>query len=74
MPSILPQQKLLLELLTMSGDIAVADDIAGTLLERTIKECEARGWIELKRFGAGFNKCHITDRGRLLAKNPDVLG
>ena len=66
MSNILPQQRLLLELLVMSGDIAVADDLEGTILERTLKECEAKGWVTHKRFGAGFNKTSITPAGRAL--------
>ncbi|MDP6430158.1 MAG: hypothetical protein QGH73_13810 [Rhodospirillales bacterium] len=68
MATILPQQKLLLELLIMSGDIAVADDMDGTILERTLKECEENTWIKTKRFGAGFNKVTITEHGRRAAK------
>lgn len=71
MNKILPQQKLLLELLVMSGDIAVADNIEGTILERTLDECSAKGWITTKRFGAGFNKTSITPKGREAAKTPD---
>lgn len=70
MAGILPQQKLLLELLCMSGDIAVADNIEGTILERTLEECQKSGWIETKRFGAGFNKTSITPKGRAVAKMP----
>jgi hypothetical protein len=43
MADVLPQQKLLLELLIMSGDIALADDLSGTIMERTVKECELKG-------------------------------
>ncbi|WP_147300941.1 hypothetical protein [Aestuariispira insulae] len=64
MSDILPQQRLLLELLVMSGDIAVADDLDGTILERTLQECERKGWVTHKRFGAGFNKTSITSAGR----------
>ena len=67
---ILPQQKLLLELLVMSGDIAVADNIEGTILERTLDECVSYGWVNVKRFGAGFNKASITPVGRTKAKTP----
>lgn len=63
---ILPQQRLLLELLVMSGDIAVADDIHGSILERTMQECEAKGWVTRKRFGAGYNKTTVTEKGRAI--------
>lgn len=64
MDNVLPQQRLLLELLIMSGDIAVADDISGTILERTVIECEAHGWVSRSTFGAGFHKTSITEKGR----------
>ncbi|NQV54720.1 MAG: hypothetical protein HQ503_02580 [Rhodospirillales bacterium] len=64
MASILPQQMLLLELLVMSGDIAVSDNREDTILGRTLKECESSGWITTKQFGAGFNKVTITATGR----------
>ena len=69
MSDILPQQKLFLELLIMSGDIAVADDIKGTILERTLAECQAKGWVTTKVFGAGFNKTSITEKGRQRVKS-----
>ncbi len=43
MPEILPQQKLLLELLVMSGQIGVAADAQDTILWRTLVECQAAG-------------------------------
>ena len=64
MALLLPQQRLLLELLIMSGDIALADDIEGTILERTAGECQRKGWVVLKRFGAGYNKLSVTGTGR----------
>ncbi len=66
MPRILPQQELLLELLVMSGDIAIGDDMEGTILFRTVAECETQAWVTQKRFGAGFNKLGITDAGRAM--------
>ena len=54
MNDILPQQRLLLELLVMSGDIAIAEDIKGIILERTLEECEKKGWIKRSIFGAGL--------------------
>ncbi len=64
MSDVLPQQKLLLELLIMSGDIAVADNISDTILERTVVECEKKGWVKRSVFGAGFHKTTITEAGR----------
>jgi len=67
MTDILPQQRLLLELLVMSGDIAIAEDIKGTILERTLEECEKKGWIKRSIFGAGFQKTTITEQGRAMS-------
>ncbi len=64
----LPQQELLLEVLLMSGDIAIATNIENSLLDRTLKECAAKGWLVQKHFGAGFNKVSITDLGRSTVK------
>lgn len=64
MANILPQQQLLLELLIMSGDIAVSDESDKNILGRTLKECTRHGWIETKVFGGGFNKVIITEKGR----------
>jgi len=64
----LPQQTLLLDLLMMSGDIAVPDSDNGTVLFRTLKECESKGWLRLSHFGAGFDKASITDSGRRVMK------
>ncbi len=64
MGTILPQQQLLLELLIMSGDIAIADQTQGSILVRTLRECAARGWVEVEKIGPGFSKAIITDKGR----------
>ena len=68
MNDILPQQRLFLELIVMSGDIGVPDEDNGTVLYRTMKECEGEGWINLNHFGAGFDKAAITDAGRKMVK------
>jgi len=57
-----------MELLDMSGDVAVPSVDNGSMLFRTLKECEHAHWIELSHFGAGFNKAHITASGRRLIK------
>ena len=69
MAEILHQQRLLLELLVMSGNIAVSDVDDGTLLFATMKECEKAGWLTLKPFGAGFDQAVITDVGRMKIKD-----
>lgn len=68
MATVLPQQRLLLELIVMSGDTAVPAEDNGTVLYRTLKECERNGWLTLNPFGAGFDKATITDAGREAAK------
>ena len=60
----LPQQKLLLELLVLSGDIGVTRDLAGTVLGRTLEECRGHGWIEIQQVNAGLKAASITKRGR----------
>ena len=72
MPNVLPQQHLLLELIIMSGDIAVpaADD--GTMLYRTLKECEKHGWLTCSSFGAGFDKATVTATGRKVAVHAET--
>ena len=69
MANILPQQRLLLELILMSGDIAVPSQDNGTVLFRTLEECKGSGWITLSPFGAGFNKAHITEKGRVASRS-----
>ena len=64
MSSILPQQRLLLELLVMSGDIAVEEAETDSLLWRTLKECDAEGWVRLTPVSQGFHAVTITDPGR----------
>ena len=69
MTKILPQQELFLELLVMSGDIAIASqEQPDSILQRTLKECEKSGWVKLSVFGAGFNKASITPAGRSMVK------
>ena len=69
MVELLHQQRLLLEWIVMSGNCAVPDNDNYTLLFATLKECEKKGWIELKQFGAGFNQASITDAGRIIIEN-----
>ncbi|OEJ65199.1 hypothetical protein [Magnetovibrio blakemorei] len=72
MPNVLPQQRLLLELIVQSGDIAVPSDNDGTVLFRTLQECEGKGWLKLKPFGQGFNMASVTDQGRTASKHPSA--
>lgn len=64
MTKILHQQQLLLELLCMSGNIAVTENNDGTILRKTLMETKAAGWITLTPFGKGFDMAAITDFGR----------
>jgi len=70
MKSILPQQRLFLELLVMSGNIALPDKDDATLLFRTMLECQKLGWITLTPFGSGFNQAQITASGRKVVEAP----
>ncbi len=64
MADILPQQRLLLELLSMSGEIGVPELSDGTVLARTLGECETAGWIRLREIGTGYRNVAITAVGR----------
>jgi hypothetical protein len=68
MADILPQQRLFLEMLMMSGDFAVQDDEKYEILNRTLKECQEKRWVRVSTFGADFNKVSITAAGRTAAK------
>lgn len=68
MTKILHQQRLLLELLKMSGDIGAPDKDDGTILYQTLIESRNKGWITLTPFGAGVDKAAITDSGRAAIK------
>lgn len=69
MPIVLPQQRLLLEFIVMSGDTAVPSDDNGTVLYRTLKECEGKGWLQLRPLGSGFDKASVTAAGRSAARH-----
>ena len=68
MSNLLPQQRLFLELLVKSGDIAVPDQDDGSMLFRTLKECEKAGLVLIEKVSNGFDKAAITDKGRLMVK------
>lgn len=63
MAKVLPQQKLLLELLTVSGDIAVPGPRDESLLWRTLDECKKERWLILTEISPGLVKVSITGRG-----------
>ncbi len=64
MPDTLPQQRMLLEILVMSGDIAVSTSSTDTILWRTLGECETAGWLTLAKVIAGYETASITAAGR----------
>ncbi|MBL6959387.1 MAG: hypothetical protein ISR52_10430 [Rhodospirillales bacterium] len=70
MPQIMPQQKLLLELLVISGDIAVPDKPADTTLWRTINECKELGWLTVREVTPGYFRVIVTDGGRRVIGAP----
>jgi hypothetical protein len=70
--AVLPLQRLLLELLVMSGDIAVNEEDEDSMLWRTLKECEENGWAKLKTVSQGFHSVTITKTGRkAIGKAPE---
>lgn len=64
MVQILPQQQLLLELLIMSGEIAVHQLADTTILKRTLDECLRKGWITQSSVSSEFSSIAITPSGR----------
>lgn len=69
MPHVLPQQQLLLELLIMSGQIAVPEDSNDTILWRTLKECRTAGWLTSVEVSPGLFSVEITRAGRKAAQD-----
>ncbi len=63
----LPQQQLILELLIMSGQIAVPADDMDTILWRTLEECKKAGWITWVEVSPGLFSIEITRKGRQAA-------
>ncbi|MFQ5784188.1 MAG: hypothetical protein ACE5H8_05115 [Alphaproteobacteria bacterium] len=66
--TILPQQKLLLELLIVSGEIAVPEGAEGTLLGSTLHECREAGWLRITEISPGVQRVAITTLGRMAVK------
>ena len=52
----------------MSGDIAISDNLDGTILQRTLSECEQKAWIKTEHVANGFDMITITNHGRRAAK------
>ena len=68
-PRILPQQRLLMELLLASGNIAVPSDARGTILWRTLEECRQARWITVSEISTDFLSIGITRAGRAVVKD-----
>ena len=69
MSKTLPQQQLVLELLIMSGEVAVPEDTGGTILWRTLRECRQAGWLTSVEVSPGLFRIGITRAGRTAAQN-----
>ena len=62
---VLPQQRLVLELIIMSGDIGVPESDEDTILWRTLRECVEAGWIILTEISPRIHRASITNIGRM---------
>ncbi len=71
MSNVLPQQALLLEMLIMSGRLAIAKSDHETILWRTVNECKDNGWLTLEPVGDAYEAADITDLGRTQVKQHD---
>jgi len=70
--TVLPQQRLLLQLIAMSGDIAVTDNVTPkSILRRTLHECAERGWVESRQISPGVQKVTLRPAGRRVAHAED---
>lgn len=63
-PRLLPQQQLVLELLRMSGEIAVLESSAAPILRRTLEECRSYGWIRQTHVSPGVFSVSLAESGR----------
>jgi hypothetical protein len=68
MSKILPQQELLLELLAMSGDIAVTSTAQDSLIWRTLNECHRAGWVTVVEVSPNVHSASVTRQGRTMIK------
>lgn len=72
MSDILPQQRLVLELLSMSGDFAVPVTDETTVLWRTLHECQVNGYVRITEISSGVYKVQLTLSGRLTIRESTV--
>ena len=68
MSKTLPQQQLLLELLAMSGDIAVTSAAPDSLIWRTLNECRREGWVTVVEVSPTVHSASVTRLGRAMIK------
>ena len=65
---VLPQQKLLLELIAVSGELSVPEQPPGSLLWKTLQECTQSRWINMRETRPGTHSVRITAAGREAGK------
>lgn len=65
---VLPQQKLLLELIAVSGELSVPEQPPGSLLWKTLQECSTSRWINMREVHPGTHAVRITAAGREAGK------
>lgn len=65
---IMPQQKLLLELISVSGELSVPVQAAESLLWKTLQECDRSRWINMRETQPGMHNVRITAAGREAGK------
>lgn len=70
--TVLPQQRLLLQLVAMSGDIAVTNVTPQSILWRTLRECIDLGWIEARQISPGVHRVTLRPEGRRIAHSDDT--
>lgn len=72
MSKILPQQRLVLELLSMAGDIAVPVTDETTVLWRTVHECRIGGYVRVTEISTGIYKVRLSLTGRQALRETTV--
>ena len=72
MSDILPQQRLVLELLSMTGNFAVPVTDETTVLWRTLHECKVNGFVRVTEISSGVYKVQLTLSGRRIVREVTV--
>ncbi|MQX37739.1 hypothetical protein [Roseospira navarrensis] len=70
--TVLPQQRLLLQLVAMSGDIGITGVAPSSILWRTLVECVERNWVESREISPGVHKVTLKPEGRRIARAPET--